>query len=109
MALVGNLLGTVDGVLGTVEGLLGGVTGSLNGTTGSVGGLLGGAAATTNTLDLDPTHVGTVIETNPSLSLSTPDIAGTGGLDLSVSAPTMVGVTADVGHLDVGGLLHGLV
>ena len=45
-----------------------------------------------------------MIETNPSLDLS----AGLDGVDASVSAPTLVGASADVGHLDVGGLLHGL-
>src|SRR5689334_2448065 len=101
MALLGNLLGTVDGVVGTVEGLLGGATGSLAGGTSASAS---GTADLSHTLDL-----GAVIETNPSLSLGTSGLAGTGGVDASVSAPTMVGVTADVGHLDVGGLLHGLV
>ena len=57
---------------------------------------------------LNPT-LHAVIETNPSVSLSASGLAGTGGIDASVSAPTMIGATADVGHLDVGGLLHGLV
>jgi hypothetical protein len=99
-ALLGNLLGTVDG-------LLGGVTGSLTGDTSAGGSASASAAGTadlSHTLDL-----GALIETSPSVDLSTPDLLGLGGLDLSVSAPTAVGVTADVGHLDVGGLLHGLV
>src|SRR5256885_6133237 len=56
MALLGNLLGTVDGVLGTVEGLLGGVTGSLNGTTGSLGGVTGLLGGTASTATGDPSH-----------------------------------------------------
>lgn len=99
MALLGNLLGTVDGLLGTATGLLSG------GSTG--GGATGGASGSvdmSHTLDL-----GAVIETNPSVSLSADGLAGTGGIDASISAPTMIGVAADVGHLDVGGLLHGLV
>src|SRR5438477_618342 len=51
MALVGNLLGTVDGVLGTVEGLLGGVTGSLSGgASGGVTASAGGTADLSHTL-----------------------------------------------------------
>jgi hypothetical protein len=99
-ALLGNLLGTVDG-------LLGGVTGSLSGDTstgGSASAGAGGTADLSHTLDL-----GALIETSPSVDLSTPDLLGLGGIEASVSAPTAVGVTADVGHLDVGGLLHGLV
>jgi hypothetical protein len=87
-ALLGNLLGTVDG-------LLGGLTGSLSGDTS----VDTGASVSGPTLDL-----GAVIETSPSLDLS----AGLDGVDASVSAPTLVGASADVGQLDVGGLLKGL-
>jgi hypothetical protein len=88
-ALLGNLLGTVDG-------LLGGLTGSLSGEASASAGA-SASADVAHTLDL-----GAVIETNPSLDLS----AGLDGIDASVSAPTLVGASADVG--DVGGLLHGL-
>jgi hypothetical protein len=94
-ALLGNLLGTVDGLLGTATGLLG------DGASAS-GGASAGAGATadlSHTLDL-----GALIETSPSIDLS----AGLDGVDASVSAPTLIGASADVGHLDVGGLLHGL-
>ncbi|WGS17751.1 MULTISPECIES: hypothetical protein [unclassified Bradyrhizobium] len=99
MALLGNLLDTVDGLLGSA-------TGSLSGSVGAGGGASAGASGTvdlSHTLDL-----GAVVETNPSVNLSASGLAGTGGIDASVSAPTMIGATADVGHLDVGGLLHGL-
>jgi hypothetical protein len=100
MALLGNLLGTVDGLLSTVTGTLSGVAGAAGGATAGAGG----------TVDLSHTlDLGAMIETNPSVSLSASGLAGTGGIDASVSAPTAVGLTADVGHLDVGGLLHGLV
>jgi hypothetical protein len=89
-ALLGNLLGTVDG-------LLGGLTGSLSGDASADGASASATADLSHTLDL-----GAVIETNPSLDLS----AGLDGVDASVSAPTLVGASADVG--DVGGLLHGL-
>ena len=91
-ALLGNLLGTVDGLLGTATGVLGGVGGSASAGAGATADL-------SHTLDL-----GAVIETNPSIDLS----AGLDGVDASVSAPTLIGASADVGHLDVGGLLHGL-
>ena len=94
MALLGNLLGTVDGLLGTATGAISG---------GASGGA-SGAVDLSHTLDL-----GAVIETSPSVDLSTSGVAGIGGIDASVSAPTAIGVSADVGHLDVGGLLHGLV
>src|SRR3954452_23567695 len=99
MALLGNLLGTVDGLLGSA-------TGALSGNASAGGGVSAGASGTdmSHTLDL-----GALIETNPSVSISASGLAGTGGIDASVSAPTMIGATADVGHLDVGGLLHGLV
>jgi hypothetical protein len=97
MALIGNLLGTVDGLLGSA-------TGALSGGASAGGSVSAGATDLSHTLDL-----GAVIETNPSVSLSASGLAGTGGIDASVSAPTMIGATADVGHLDVGGLLHGLV
>ena len=100
MALLGNLLGTVDSLLGTATGAVsGGASGG-----GSATGGTSGAVDLSHTLDL-----GAVIETSPSIDLSTSGLAGTGGIDASVSAPTMIGVGADVGHLDVGGLLHGLV
>ncbi|MGY4289740.1 hypothetical protein ACVWXO_009006 [Bradyrhizobium sp. LM2.7] len=92
MALLGNLLGTVDGLLGST-------TEAVSGSAGA-GGSASGTADLSHTLDL-----GALVETNPSIDLS----AGTAGLDASVSAPTAVGLTADVGHLDAGGLLHGLV
>jgi len=92
-ALLGNLLGTVDG-------LLGGLTGSLSGDASANAGASASATADlSHTLDL-----GAVIETNPSLDLS----AGLDGVNASVSAPTLIGASADVAHLDVGGLLHGL-
>jgi len=98
-ALLGNLLGTVDGLLGTATGLLGdGASAS-----GSASASAGGTADLSHTLDL-----GAILETSPSIDLSIPDLAGLGGIDASVSAPTMIGASADVGHLDVGGLLHGL-
>jgi hypothetical protein len=97
MALLGNLLGTVDGLLSTATGALSGVAGAAGGATAGAGGTVDAS----HLLDL-----GAMIETNPSVSLGT---AGLGGIDASVSAPTAVGVTADVGQLDVGGLLHGLV
>ena len=86
-ALLGNLLGTVDG-------LLGGLTGSLS---GDASASAGASADVAHTLDL-----GAVIETSPSIDLG----VGLDGVDASVSAPTLVGASADVG--DVGGLLHGL-
>lgn len=98
MAL-GNLLGTVDGLLGTVDGLLGGVTGSAS---AGAGASAGASASASNLLD-----VGALVETSPAINVGT--TGGLGGVDASVTAPTAVGVTADVGHLDVGGLLHGLV
>ena len=61
------------------------------------------------TIANSPVDLGAVIETSPSIDLSTSGLAGTGGIDASVSAPTAIGVSADVGHLDVGGLLHGLI
>ena len=100
MALLGNMLGTVDGLLGTA-------TGALSGSASAGGGATAGASGAvdlSHTLDL-----GAVIETRPSIDLSTSGLAGTGGIDASVSAPTAVGVSADVGHLDAGGLLHGLI
>lgn len=93
-ALLGNLLGTVDGLLGTATGVVSG------GASGSASASASGTADLSHTLDL-----GAVIETSPSIDLST---SGLGGIDASVSAPTMIGVSADVGHLDVGGLLQGL-
>ena len=87
MALLGNLLGTVDGLLG---GAAGSATGS------------GSAAASTDTshtLDL-----GGLVETSPSVGVNALGLA-----DVSVSAPTAVGVTVNAGHLDLGGLLHGLL
>jgi hypothetical protein len=93
-ALLGNLLGTVDGLLGTATGVLGGATAG-----GSASAGAGATADLSHTLDL-----GAVIETNPSIDLS----AGLDGIDASVSAPTLIGASGDVGHLDVGGLLHGL-
>jgi hypothetical protein len=83
MALLGNLPGTVDGLLDT-----------------ATGPLTSGAADVSGTLDL-----GAVVETSPSVDLT----ASGGDIDASVSAPTMIGATADVGHLDAGGLLEGLV
>jgi hypothetical protein len=99
-ALLGNLLGTVDGLLGTATGALSG--GASAGGSASAGA--SGAVDLSHTLDL-----GAVIETSPSVDLSASGLAGTGGIDASVSAPTVIGVSADVGHLDAGGLLHGLV
>ena len=98
MALLGNLLGTVDGLLGSA-------TGTLSGSASAGGGAAAGASATDTSHTLD---LGAVIETSPSIDLSIPDLAGLGGIDASVSAPTMIGASADVGHLDLGGLLHGL-
>jgi hypothetical protein len=95
MALLGNLLGTVDGLLGTATGTLSGGSGA----GGDVSASASGTADLSHTLDL-----GAGIETSPSVGVS-----AAGLIDASVSAPTMVGVSADVGHLDVGGLLHGLV
>jgi hypothetical protein len=95
-ALLGNLLGTVDGLLGTATGVLGGGA-SAN---GSASASASGTADLSHTLDL-----GALIETSPSIDLS----AGLSGIDASVSAPTLIGASADVSHLDVGGLLHGLV
>jgi hypothetical protein len=90
--LLGNLLGTVDGLLGGLTGpLTGGATADASAS---------GSVDLSHTLDL-----GAVIEASPSLDLS----AGLSGVDASFSAPTLVGASADVGHLDVGGLLHGLV
>ncbi|MEK9279997.1 MULTISPECIES: hypothetical protein [unclassified Bradyrhizobium] len=96
MALLGNLLGTVDGLLGTA-------TGSVD-AGGSATAGASGAVDLSHTLDL-----GALIETNPSIDVSASGLAGTGGIEASISAPTAVGLSADVGHLDVGGLLHGLV
>ena len=83
MALLGNLLGTVDG-------LLGGAAGSARGSA---------RTDTSHTLDL-----GGLVETSPSVGVNALGLA-----DVSVSAPTAVGVTADVGHLNLSGLLHGLL
>jgi hypothetical protein len=99
-ALLGNLLGTVDGLLGTATGALSGDASA----GGSATAGASGAVDLSHTLDL-----GAVVETSPSIDLSASGLAGTGGIDASVSAPTVTGVSADVGHLDVGGLLHGLV
>jgi hypothetical protein len=99
MALLGNVLDTVDGLLGTA-------TGALNSGAGAIGGVTAGA---TGAADLSHTlDVGAVIQTAPSVDLSTPDLLGLGGIDASVSAPTMIGVSAD-SNLDAGGLLNGLV
>src|SRR6266545_4954084 len=67
-ALLGNLPGTVDGLLGTATGVLGG-------TSGSASASASGTADLSHTLDL-----GAVIETSPSIDLSTPDLAGLGGI-----------------------------
>jgi hypothetical protein len=99
-ALLGNLPGTVDGLVGTATGSLSG--GASTGGSATAG--TSGAVDLSHTLDL-----GAVIGTSPSVDLSTSGLAGTGGTHASVSAPTMIGASADVGHLDVGGLLHGLV
>ncbi|WGD49071.1 hypothetical protein QA641_25905 [Bradyrhizobium sp. CB1650] len=96
MALLGNLLGTVDGLLGTA-------TGSAD-AGGSATAGAGGTVDLSHTLD-----VGALVETNPSIDVSASGLAGTGGIEAAISAPTAVGLSADVGHLDVGGLLHGLV
>ena len=48
--------------------------------------------------------VGAIVSTSPSI-----DLSAAGLIDASVSAPTTIGVAADVGHLDVNGLLQGLV
>lgn len=90
MALLGNLLGTVDGLLGTAGSAVGSATGSGSATA---------STDTSHTLDL-----GGLVETSPSVGVNALGLA-----DVSVSAPTAVGVTADVGHLDLGGLLHGLL
>ncbi|HLZ06707.1 MAG TPA: hypothetical protein VKR55_31750 [Bradyrhizobium sp.] len=96
MALLGNLLGTVDGLLGAGTGLLsGGASASGSATAGA-----SGTVDLSHTLDL-----GAVVETAPSVHLG----LGTAGVDASVGLPTMVGAAADVGHLDLGGLLNGLV
>jgi hypothetical protein len=87
MGLLGSLLGTVDGLLG---GAAGSATGSGSATT---------STDTSHTLDL-----GSLVESSPSGGVNAQDPA-----DASVSAPTAVGVTADVGHVDLGGLLHGLL
>ena len=87
MALLGDLLGTVDG-------LLGGATGALSGATTAVDEA--GSLA----------DVGALLETSPSVGLSTGLL---GGVEASVSAPILVGVDAEVGKLDLGGLLGGLV
>jgi hypothetical protein len=100
MALLGNLLGTVDGLLGTATGALSGSADA----GGSVAAGASGSADLSHTLDL-----GALIETNPSVDISASGLAGTGGVEASISAPTAIGLSADVGHLDVGGLLHGLV
>jgi hypothetical protein len=94
MALLGNVLDTVDGLLGSATGAIGGAT----------AGVSGAADVSSPTLDL-----GALIQTAPSVELSTPGLAGLGGIEASVSAPTMIGVSADVGQLDAGGLLSGLV
>jgi hypothetical protein len=100
MALLGNLLGTVDGLLDTATGALSGGADAIGGATAGASG----AADLSNLLDL-----GAVVETSPSIDLSASGLAGTGGIEASVSAPTMIGVSADVGQLDVGGgLLAGL-
>ena len=106
MALLGNLLDTVDGLLGTVTGVLGTATGAVSDGAGAIGGVTAGA---TGAADLSHTlDVGALIQTAPSVELSTPDLLGLGGIDASVSAPTMIGVAAD-SNLDAGGLLNGLV
>jgi hypothetical protein len=90
MAILGSLLGTVDGLLGAA----GGAAGSATGSTGA-----GTSTDTSHTLDL-----GALIESSPSVGANAPGVA-----DVSVSAPTAVGVSADDGHLDLGSLLHGLL
>jgi hypothetical protein len=95
MALLGSLLGTVDGLLGSATGSLTG------GASGSASAGASGTVDLSHTLDL-----GAVVETAPNVSLG---LGGADGVNASVSLPTMIGASADVGHLDVGGLLHGLV
>src|SRR5918999_1717374 len=68
-ALLGNVLGTVDGLLGTATGVLGGASAS-----GSASASASGTADLSNVLDL-----GAVVETNPSIDLS----AGLDGVDAS--------------------------
>ena len=100
MALLGNLLDTVDGLLGTATGVLGTASGAVGGVTAGATG----AADLSHTLDL-----GALVETSPSVELSTPDLLGlVGGIDASISAPTLIGVSAD-SNLEAGGLLNGLV
>lgn len=94
MALLGNLLGTVDGLLDTATGALGNT--SVGGSTETSASA---SADLSNTLDL-----GAIVSTSPSI-----DLSAAGLVDASVSAPTTVGVAADVGHLDVNGMLQGLV
>jgi hypothetical protein len=94
MALLGNLPATIDGLLGTATDPL----------TSGGSADVGGAVGVSNTLDLDA-----LIETSPSIAVGASGLAGTGDIGVSVSAPTAVGVSADVGQLDVGGLLNGLV
>ncbi|MGQ0685969.1 hypothetical protein [Bradyrhizobium sp.] len=93
MALLGNLLGTVDGLLGTATGVLDETSTGVGATTSTEA-----SADLSHTLDL-----GAAVATEPSVELSAL------GIDASVSAPTMVGLSADVGQLDANGLLHGLV
>lgn len=90
MPLLGNLPGTIDGLLGTATG------GATMNTSGAVD--------VSDTLNLDA-----AVATNPTIGVGVSELAGTGDIGVSVSAPTAVGVSADVGHLDVGGLLNGLV
>jgi hypothetical protein len=94
MALLGNLPDTIDGLLGTATGS----------TSGGATADAGGAVSVSDTLNL-----GAAVETSPTIGLGVSDLAGLGDIGVSVSAPTAVGVNADVGHLDVGGLLNGLV
>jgi hypothetical protein len=87
MPLLGNLPDTIDGLLGSATG--------------------GASADTSGALDVSqsPTlGLDALVETSPTVALGVSDLVG-----LSVSAPTAVGVSADVGQLDVGGLLNGLV
>lgn len=78
MALLGNLLDTVDGLLDAGTG----------------------SPVSTPTLD-----IGALLETSPSIDLA----AGLDGVSASVSAPTLVGLSGEVGQLDTGGLLNGLI
>ena len=81
MALLGNLLGTVDGLLGTA-------TGALSGGADAGGSATAGASGS---VDLSHTlDVGALIETNPSIDVSASGLAAYAFKSGPVSSPAIL-------------------